>query len=38
MEVFLKKEFEDAGYDIEVFHEQVLSVKNFLKPGELEKE
>jgi hypothetical protein len=37
MSVFLKKEFEDAGYSVEVFHEQVLSINNFLKPGELEE-
>jgi hypothetical protein len=36
MEVFLKKEFEDAGYNIEVFHGHVLFVKDFLKPEELE--
>jgi hypothetical protein len=36
MEVFLKKEFEDAGYDVEVFHEHVLFVKDFLKPEELD--
>lgn len=36
MEVFLKKEFEDAGYVIEVFHDQILSVENFLQEGELE--
>jgi hypothetical protein len=37
MEVFLKKEFEEAGYDIDVVHEQVLIVNDFLKEGELEK-
>lgn len=36
MEVFLKKEFEEAGYTVDVFHEQILSVENFLKDGELE--
>lgn len=36
MEVFLKKEFEDAGYDVEVFHEHVLFIKDFLKPEELD--
>lgn len=36
MEVFLKKEFEDAGYSVQVFHDQVLSVENFLQDGELE--
>jgi hypothetical protein len=35
MEVFLKKEFDDAGYNTEVFHEQVLFVKDFLQPEEL---
>jgi hypothetical protein len=34
--VFLKKEFEDAGYSVEVFHEHILSVENFLQDGELE--
>jgi len=34
--VFLKKEFDDAGYSTEVFNEQVLSVKDFLKAEELE--
>jgi hypothetical protein len=37
MEVFLKKEFEDAGYKVEVLHEQILSIKDFLKEGELEE-
>ncbi len=36
MEVFLKKEFEEAGYSVEVFHEHILSVENFLEDGELE--
>ena len=36
MTVFLKKEFDDAGYSTEVFNEQVLSVKDFLKAEELE--
>ena len=36
MEAFLKKEFDDAGYDTEVFHDQVLFVKDFLKPEELD--
>jgi hypothetical protein len=36
MDVFLKKEFDDAGYSTEVFHEQVLFVKDFLQPEELE--
>lgn len=36
MTVFLKKEFDDAGYNTEVFNEQVLSVKDFLKAEELE--
>lgn len=36
MTVFLKKEFEDAGYSVEVFHEHILSVENFLEDGELE--
>lgn len=36
MEVFLKKEFDDAGYDTEVFHDKVLFIKDFLKEKELE--
>jgi hypothetical protein len=36
MEVFLKKEFDDAGYDTEVFHDGVLFIKDFLKDKELE--
>jgi hypothetical protein len=36
MEVFLKKEFDDAGYKTEVFHENVLFIEDFLKPKELE--
>ena len=36
MKVFLKKEFDDAGYDTEVFHEQVLFVKDFLQSKELD--
>jgi hypothetical protein len=36
VEVFLKKEFEDAGYSVDVYHEQVLSVENFLHEGELD--
>ena len=35
MDVFLKKEFDDAGYDTEVLHEQVLFVKDFLTEKEL---
>jgi len=36
MDVFLKKEFDDAGYNTEVFHDQVLFVKDFLQPEELD--
>ena len=35
MEAFLKKEFDHAGYDTEVFHDQILFVKDFLQPEEL---
>jgi hypothetical protein len=35
MEVFLKKEFDDAGYKTEVFHDGVLFVENFLQDDEL---
>lgn len=37
MNVFLKKEFEDAGYEVKVLHNQILFVKNFLEPEELEE-
>lgn len=36
MDAFLKKEFDDAGYNTEVFHDQVLFVKDFLQPEELD--
>ena len=36
MEVFLKKEFDNAGYETEVFHDQVLFVKDSLQPEELD--
>ncbi len=36
MEVFLKKQFDDAGYNTEVFHDQILFVKDFLQPEELD--
>jgi hypothetical protein len=36
MEVFLKKEFDNAGYDTEVFHDGILFIKDFLKDNELE--
>lgn len=36
MEVFLQKQFEDAGFKTEVFHDQVLSVENFLSQEELD--
>jgi hypothetical protein len=36
MEAFLKKEFDDAGYNTEVFYDQVLFVKDFLQPEELD--
>lgn len=36
MEVFLKKEFEDAGYQVNVVHDQILVIQDFLKDGELE--
>jgi hypothetical protein len=36
MEVFLKKQFDDAGYNTEVFHDGVLFIKDFLKEKELE--
>jgi hypothetical protein len=36
MNVFLKKEFDDAGYDTEVFHDGILFIKDFLKDNELD--
>lgn len=36
MKAFLKKEFDDAGYNTEVFHDQVLFIKDFLQPEELD--
>lgn len=35
MEPFLKKEFEDAGYKFEIFHDQILVVEDFLSKVEL---
>jgi hypothetical protein len=35
MDVFLKKEFDDAGYKTEVFHDQILFIENFLEEDEL---
>lgn len=36
MDVFLKKEFDDAGYNTEVFHDGILFIKDFLKDKELD--
>lgn len=36
MSVFLKKEFDNAGYNTEVFYENVLFVEDFLKSEELD--
>jgi hypothetical protein len=36
MDVFLKKEFDDAGYSTEVFHDNILFITDFLKENELE--
>lgn len=35
MEVFLKKEFDEAGYKTEVFHDQVLFIEDFITEEEL---
>ena len=35
MEVFLKKEFDDAGYKTEAFHENVLFIEDFIDTEEL---
>jgi hypothetical protein len=37
MSVFLKKEFDDAGYETEVFFDHVLFIKDFLKEKELDE-
>jgi hypothetical protein len=37
MNVFLEKEFKDAGYDTQTLHDEILSVKNFLEKKELEE-
>jgi hypothetical protein len=36
MEIFLQKQFQDAGFKTEVFHDEVLSVDNFLSKEELD--
>jgi hypothetical protein len=36
MEVFLKKQFEDSGYKVNVVHDQILFIEDFLKDGELD--
>ncbi|NDB60060.1 2OG-Fe(II) oxygenase [bacterium] len=36
MEVFLKKEFEDAGYKTEVFHDHVLFIEDFITKEEID--
>ena len=36
MSTFLEKEFKEAGYDLEVLHDQILVIKNFLLEEELE--
>lgn len=36
MEVFLKKQFDDAGYKTEVFHDHVLFVENFITIEEID--
>ena len=36
MKVFLEKEFIDAGYDVEVLHDQILFIKNFLQEEEID--
>lgn len=35
MEVFLEKEFKDAGYNVSVVHDNVLVIENFLEKEEL---
>lgn len=36
MEIFLKKEFEDAGFNVKVQHDQVLIIEDFLLKEELD--
>jgi len=36
MEVFLKKEFDNAGYNTEVFHDHILSIEDFMTEEELQ--
>jgi len=36
MDVFLKKEFDDAGYKTEVFHDEVLFIEDFITVEELD--
>jgi len=36
MEVFLKKQFDEAGYKTEVFHEHVLFIEDFISVEELD--
>ena len=36
MSVFLKKEFDDAGYNTEVLHDHILVIKDFLQEEELQ--
>jgi hypothetical protein len=36
MEVFLKKQFDEAGYKTEVFHEHVLFIEDFINAEELD--
>jgi hypothetical protein len=36
VKIFLKKEFEDAGFHVEVIYDQVLIVENFLSKEELD--
>lgn len=36
MSVFLKKEFDDAGFKTSLFHDHILFIDDFLKDGELD--
>lgn len=36
MSIFLEKQFRDANYDVEVWHDDILAIKNFISDEELD--
>lgn len=36
IDVFLKNEFDEAGFDFDIFHDQVLVIKNFMNKDEID--